>query len=356
MEREQIVSEKSTKEKVLAALEADKGRYVSGTDLADATQVSRTAIWKAVRSLRKRGYVIDACPKRGYMLQPEKDVISEFSIKSFMHFYGDEITVRAFGRVSSTNTVARNFAKRGLGQFTAIVAEEQSEGRGTHGRRFFSPPDTGLYMSIILRPDGKMTDTLYITTAAAAACAEAIESVCGVKAFIKWVNDVYVEGKKVCGILTEGSLDPDGKGIEYAVLGIGVNVFRPVDDFPEELRSVAYWLADEPLCNIRSRLAAEILDRFIFYYKRLSDKPFLRSYKKRMFLTGRDVEFTLDGKRCSGYVMGLTDDLRLEVRMRGGEIKRLESGDVKLKIKAPKGSNIYDDEDVDFNTESNENQ
>jgi BirA family biotin operon repressor/biotin-[acetyl-CoA-carboxylase] ligase len=328
---------------VLAALEADKGRYVSGTGLAESTSVSRTAIWKAIRSLRKSGYVIDACPKRGYMLQPEKDVISEFSIKKFMHFYADEITVRAFGRVSSTNTVARNFAKRGLGQYTAIVAEEQTEGRGTHGRKFFSPSGTGLYMSIILRPDTKASDTTYITTAAAAACAEAIESVFGVNVFIKWVNDIYFNDKKVCGILTEGSFDPDGKGIEYAVLGIGVNVFRPVDDFPDELRGMAHWLADEPLCDIRSRLAAEILDRFIFYYKRLPEMAFMRSYKRRMFLTGREVEISYDGKKTSAYVLGLTDDLRLEVKLKNGEIKKLSSGDVKLKVKQMKIS----DEDAD---------
>ena len=330
--QDEEVIEKSTKQTVLSALEADKGRYVSGTEISLATGVSRTAIWKAVDSLRKRGYIIEACPKRGYKLQPEKDVISEFSIKSFMHFYADEITVRAFGKVTSTNTVARDFAKRGLGQFTAIVAEEQTEGRGTHGRKFFSPGGTGLYMSIILRPDSRVTDTLYITTAAAAACAEAIETVSGRAAFIKWVNDVYIQDKKVCGILTEGSLDPDGRGMEYAVLGIGINVLRPVDDFPDELKHVAHWLADEPICNIRSRLAAEVLDRFIFYYKRLSDKPFLRSYKRRMFLTGREVEFTLDGNLTSAMVLGLTDDLRLEVRLPNGEIKRLESGDVHLKI------------------------
>ncbi len=327
-------SEKSTKQKVLSALESDKGRYVSGTKISRETGVSRSAIWKAVSSLRKKGYNIYACPKRGYMLEPEKDVISEFSIKKYMHFYADEITVRAFGKVTSTNTVARDFAKRGLGQFTAIVAESQTDGRGTRGRKFFSPHGTGLYMSIILRPDAHVTDTLYITTAAAAACAEAIETVSGRQAQIKWVNDVYVQNKKVCGILTEGALDPDGKGIEYAVLGVGINVFRPVDDFPDEIKKTAYWLEDTPVCDIRSRLAAEILDRFIFYYKRLSEKPFLRSYKKRMFLVGREVDFSLNGNNLTGVVLGLTDDLRLEVRLPSGEIKRLSSGDVSVRMKS----------------------
>ena len=338
MGNENFVKEESTKAKVLAALEADCGRYVSGTELAEATHVSRTAIWKAVSSLKKSGYEIDACPKRGYLLQPQKDVISEFSIKDFMHFYADEITVLAFKTVTSTNTIARDFARRGLTQYTAIVAEEQTEGRGTKGRRFFSPPDTGLYMSLILRPDGKATDTLYITTAAAAACAEAIESVFGVRAGIKWVNDIFVDGKKVCGILTEGSLDPDGRGIEYAVLGIGVNVFRPTEDFPEEIRNTAYWLTDEPLCNIRSRLAAEILDRFIFYYKRLAEKPFMKSYRKRMFLIGKEIEFSLGEENRIGVVTSLTDSLQLEVKLENGETLLLSSGDVRLKIKEQGGN------------------
>ena len=188
-------------------------------------------------------------------------------------------------------------------------------------------------MSIILRPTAEASDTLYITTAAAAACAEAIEGIFGAKAYIKWVNDIYVNDKKVCGILTEGSLVPDGKGIEYAVLGIGVNVFRPTEDFPDDIKNIAHWLADEPLCDIRSRLAAEILDRFIFYYKQLSDKPFLKSYKKRMFLTGKDIEFTMNGKKTTGVVVGLADDLSLTVKLKSGEVKSLTSGDVKIKVK-----------------------
>lgn len=351
MEREILLKENSTKAKVLSALEADCGRYVSGTDLAEETQVSRTAVWKAVNTLKKMGYSIDGCPKRGYILHPDKDVISEFSIKNFMHLYREETTVRAFGKVTSTNTVARNFAKRGLAKYTAIVAEEQTEGRGTRGRKFFSPSGTGLYMSLILRPDtDNAVDTLYITTAAAAACAEAIEGIFGVKAFIKWVNDIYVAGKKVCGILTEGSFDPDGQGIEYAVLGIGVNVFRPVGDFPDELRNIAYWLSDEPLCNIRSRLAAEILERFIFYYERLSEKPFLRSYKKRMFLTGRDVEVTRGNETFDAFVLGLADDLSLEVRLNDGKIISLNSGDVRLKLK-----DVCEDQDDDMTGDESPN-
>ena len=223
----------STKSKVFAMLNMDRGKYVSGEELSSELGITRTAVWKAVNSLKKEGHVMDACRTRGYLLQCDENSVSEVDVKRFMHFYADEVSVRVFGVVESTNLLARDMARHGVVQYTAIVAQEQTHGRGTHGRSFFSPPDTGLYMSIVLRPDESVTDALFITTAAAAACAEAIESIFEAKAEIKWVNDIYVDGKKVCGILTEGLLRPDGSGIEYAVLGIGINVYKPRQDFPE---------------------------------------------------------------------------------------------------------------------------
>jgi len=256
--------------------------------------------------------------------------MSEGNIKKYMHMYADKISIRTFEKTESTNTLAREFAERGHGQFTAIVAEEQTNGRGRLGRSFYSPAGSGIYMSLILRPTLPPAKALYITTAAAAAVAEAIESVCALKTDIKWVNDVLCNGKKVCGILTEGSFKQDGS-LAYAILGIGVNVFPPKEGFPEEISGVASHLTDEPLYELRSRLAAEILERFIFYYSAIESKPFMKSYKKRLCWIGEKVDVISGESRTPATVIGLSDNLELEVEFEDGKRKLLSSGEVSIR-------------------------
>ena len=320
----------TTKERVLRLLESEKGHYVSGVKIAKETNLTKSAIWKVVNSLRKEGYVIEGLTKKGYSLIPNENTISESSIKSYMHMYAKEISIRTFEKTESTNTLAREFAERGHGQFTAIVAEEQTKGRGRLGRSFYSPAGSGIYMSLILRPTLQVEKALYITTAAAAASAEAIESVCGLKTEIKWVNDVLCEGKKVCGILTEGAFDQNGR-LSYAILGIGVNVFPPKEGFPEEISGVASHLIDEPLYELRSRLAAEILERFIFYYSSIESKPFMKSYKKRLCWIGERVDVISGDTRTPATVIGLGDNLELEVAFDDGRRKMLSSGEVSIR-------------------------
>ena len=187
---------------------------------------------------------------------------------------------------------------------TVILASAQRQGRGRMGRQFFSPKDSGLYMSILLRPT-TTTAPLYITTAAAVAVSEAIEEVAGVPSSIKWVNDVYCRGKKVCGILTEGVITDK---LQYAVLGIGINVLPPADGFPCEIESRAGAVFDEktpPPAHPREELAAAIITRFWGYYKALSAKTFLTSYRKRDLLKGRTVE-VLDINGTVREDLGLT--------------------------------------------------
>ena len=324
------ISGLTTKERVLKLLENDKGHYVSGVKIARATNLTKGAIWKVVNSLRKEGYVIEGLTKKGYSLIPNENTMSEGSIKKYMHMYADKIFIRAFEKIDSTNTLAREFAECGNGEFTAIVAEEQTKGRGRLGRTFYSPAGSGIYMSLILRPTIQVEKALYITTAAAAAAAEAIESVCGLKTDIKWVNDVLCDGKKVCGILTEGSFDQNGS-LSYAILGIGVNVFPPKEGFPEEISGVASWLTEEPLYELRSRLAAEILERFIFYYSEIESKTFMKSYRKRLCWIGERVDVISGESRTPATVIGLSDNLELEVAFDDGKRKLLSSGEVSIR-------------------------
>lgn len=246
---------------------------------------------------------------------------------------GDTFSLQLYREVDSTNTLAREQAAAGEPEGTVILASAQRQGRGRMGRQFFSPKDSGLYMSILLRPT-TTTAPLYITTAAAVAVSEAIEEVAGVPSSIKWVNDVYCRGKKVCGILTEGVITDK---LQYAVLGIGINVLPPADGFPCEIESRAGAVFDEktpPPAHPREELAAAIITRFWGYYKALSAKTFLTSYRKRDLLKGRTVE-VLD---INGTVIeevtaqGITDTFELLVSDRHGNTKALSSGEVSLRL------------------------
>ncbi len=246
----------------------------------------------------------------------------------------DAFHLQLYGEVGSTNTLARELAAAGAPEGTVILADTQRQGRGRMGRQFFSPTGSGLYMSIILRPDAAAVPLLYITTAAAVAVAEAIEEVAEVPASIKWVNDVYCRGKKVCGILTEGAI---AENLQYAVLGIGINVLPPKDGFPSEIESRAGTVFDEktPLpAHPREELAAAIITRFWGYYGALSAKMYLPSYRKRDLLKGRTVE-VLD---INGAVIeevtaeGITDNFELLVSDRHGKTKALSSGEVSLRL------------------------
>ncbi len=246
---------------------------------------------------------------------------------------GQAFSLQVYGEVDSTNTFAREQAVAGAPEGTVILADTQRQGRGRMGRQFFSPQGSGLYMSVILRPDAGATP-LYVTTAAAVAVAEAIEEVAQVPSSIKWVNDVYCRGKKVCGILTEGAIT---NNLDYAVLGIGVNVLPPIGGFPSDIQSRAGTVFDEktpPPVHAREELAAAIIARFWGYYKALSAKAFLPSYRRRDLLKGRTVE-VLD---VNGAVIeevtaqGITDTFELLVSDCHGNTKALSSGEVSLRL------------------------
>lgn len=223
-----------TKERVLRALEAREGAHVSGAQLARELGVTRNSVWKAVNALRREGYHIDATTNRGYALSHEDDLLSASGIRRFLPADAPLFpTVRKC--LDSTNAEALRRAVDGAPEGTVIVAEEQTAGRGRRGRSFFSPAGTGIYLSILVRPALPAERAHLLTCSAAVAVAEAIEACAGVDASIKWVNDVYCRGKKVAGILTEGSFDLEGGVLQHAVVGIGVNVRPPHAGFPAEI-------------------------------------------------------------------------------------------------------------------------
>jgi BirA family biotin operon repressor/biotin-[acetyl-CoA-carboxylase] ligase len=223
-------------------------------------------------------------------------------------------------------------AAKGAKEGTVIIAREQTEGRGRMGRSFYSPMSSGIYFSIILRPKLNLEDSLLITTAAAVAVAQAIEAVAKVKAEIKWVNDVYIAGKKVCGILTEASLNFENGGLEYAVVGIGINIMTK--DFPDELNSIAGSLFfDKPENSpITSMLVAEVLNNIARCMNTLTDKQYLEEYRKRSFLIGKDILVLKGSEALPAKAIDLDDKARLVVEYENHVIEALNSGEVSIRI------------------------
>lgn len=320
----------TVKEHILKLLENNRGKYYSGQDIAEEINVSRAAVWKAVKQLQADGYRIDAVSNKGYCMSDDNDIISADSIKKYLTVPINNIEV--YKTVTSTNDLAKQYALDLKPEGTVIVAREQTAGRGRKGRSFYSPSSTGVYISVLLRPELTAEKTLYITTAAAVAVAKAIEKISGKEAKIKWVNDIFVDGKKVCGILTEGAIDFETGKMQYAVLGIGVNIKKPENDFPSEIQNIAGSVFDTTDKEVSSIIVAEILNNFMNYYKNLANKPFYEEYKKRMFLIGKQLTVYSGKDSYPAVAIDLDEELSLVVKDENGNIKKLNTGEVSIKI------------------------
>lgn len=323
------------KDRVLAALEAQRGSYLSGQALAQTLSVSRSAVWKAIEQLREKGYPIQAVPHRGYCLAPDSPILSPQSIAHWLTVPG--LTVEVHGQVTSTNTLLRQRAEEGAGEGHVLVATAQTQGRGRRDHQFYSPPDSGLYLSILVRPDLAAKDALLLTTCAAASVALAIEDCAGVPAQIKWVNDIFCREKKVCGILTEAALDLETGGLQYAIVGIGVNLFPPEGGFPPNLPEAGAVFAARPQgLEARSKLAGAILDHFFTFYPQLAQRPFFDDYRSRSLVLGREVTVLEGNQTRTAVALDLDEDFSLRVQEADGTIRSLSSGEVRVRPAAGK--------------------
>lgn len=322
----------NVREKALEIFENNRGRYISGTEIASMLAVSRNSVWKAVKTLQKEGYDILSVTGLGYQLPEDTDILSVQSISKYLDEYSEVFDIDVRKHVTSTNDVAKELAARGEKEGRVVISEMQTGGKGRLGRRFFSPEKTGIYMSLLLRPRTAVSESLLITTAAAVAVAEAIEAVSGKEAGIKWVNDVFCGGRKVCGILTEASFGIESGGLEYAVLGIGINARRPEKGFPEEIRDIADAVFEDGSTDERSRLISEVLKRFWDYYKMLPDKSFLKEYRNRSILIGKEIQIMTGVKAEKAIALGIDDEFRLICRLPSGESRLLSSGEVSTSI------------------------
>ncbi len=231
----------------------------------------------------------------------------------------------------STNREAKRLAAEGAPQGTAVIALRQTAGRGRLGRSFFSPVG-GIYLSLILRPAAEAQAALRITTAAAVAAAESIERVSGRSCLIKWVNDIYIDERKVCGILTEGAINAADGTLEYAILGVGINTSLPEKGFPEDIADKAGAVFDKPVSHeVKAKLIGEFARSFFAYYSSLENRSYMTEYKKRSFLDGRSVSYSKNGSEHFARVIGVDDNAGL-VLEENGITTVLAAGEVSVKL------------------------
>lgn len=323
----------TTKEKLLDLFESNRGVYYSGEEIAKNLSVSRAAVWKAVKALRTDGYCIDAIPNKGYSLSVQSDILSPQGIVKYLNPECEKLDINVVPAVDSTNVLVKEKAEAGLPEGYTLVSNEQTAGKGRYGRFFFSPAETGAYLSLLLRPKRCAAQQAQgITTMAAVAMCEAIEAVSDEKPQIKWVNDIFVRGKKVCGILTEGSFGLESGLLAYAVLGLGINVYPPQGGFPEELGEIAGAVFEKPCADMKNRLVAEFLNRFMGYYESGDPAEYIGKYRNYSMVIGKEITVLSQGNDRKAFAYGIDDECRLQVRFEDGHTESLYYGEIQIRI------------------------
>lgn len=325
----------STKDSVLKALEKSRDSFISGEELSGRLGVSRTAVWKAINSLREEGYTIEAVTNKGYMLMREQWKITEESFKACLPSKYKNIKVHIYDTLDSTNTRAKQIAAETGDAMYVVIARQQTSGRGRLGRSFFSPRE-GLYMSLVIKPDFDSGKSGLVTSAAAVAVAQSIEEHASKEAGIKWVNDVYVDGKKVCGILTEGITDFESGRIEHLIIGIGINT--TVKDFPSELLSVAGAVEGD---YSKSALAASVISKTLDFISKIDSPSFMEAYKQKSIVLGKSIK-VYKGKYkvnpddeipgINARVLDIDSDGALIVLYSDGTREKLISGEISIRL------------------------
>lgn len=319
------------KARILALLR-DRNDYVSGQELCDSFQVSRTAVWKAVEQLRKEGYRIEAIPNRGYLLATGNEVFGRHELESRMDTKWAGRPVCFYETLPSTNLQAKLDAENGAGEGTLVVADMQTAGRGRRGRTWSSPPKTNVYFTLILKPDYAPELASMVTLVMGLAVTEGVRVTCGLDAGIKWPNDIVINGKKVCGMLAELSVERDF--IHYIVMGAGINV--GLQEFAPEIAATATSLQQECGEKVpRAVLVANVMKAFEECYEIFRTEQSFASLRQRYndLLVNKDREvLVLDPKgEFKGVSLGINETGELLVKREDGTVTEVYAGEVSVR-------------------------
>ncbi len=324
------VEAQSSGELVLSFLAEAGDEFVSGEAISDKLGLSRAAVWKQVEALRSQGYRIDAVPARGYRLAAVPDRLTSLELRPLLNTHDLGLVIHWREEIGSTSDLAKELAEEGAEHGEVVVAEGQTAGRGRRGRAWASPARKNLYFSVILRPDLPPARAPELTLVASVALCDALRQA-GVRAGIKWPNDLLASGRKIAGILTELAAEPDG--VHWVVLGAGVNVNARPEDFPAELREEATSvLIERGQAAPRALFAAACLTALEDWLDRHGERGFgaiREAWRERSVTLGRAVAVQVEGRVVRGTAEDLDETGALLVRTEDG-LERVTSGDVKL--------------------------
>ena len=323
-----------SRENVLSLLLEEPSAYLSGEEMSRRLGVSRAAVWKAIETLRQEGYEISSAPNRGYRLESAPDRVREGELRGPLSDCIIGSSLACLEVIDSTNTECKRRAMSGAPHGLAVLAEEQTGGRGRLGRTFQSPRGGGLYLSVLLRPDLSPAEVVDFTAWVAVAVCDGIEEVCGVRPRIKWTNDLVLNGKKLAGILTELGLESETNSLQYLVTGIGVNVNQQAGDFEGEVRDIATSLSMELGRPVRrAALAAGILramDRMYAGFPH-NKQEYLDRYRADCMTPGHQVQLITPVSRQEATALAIDDEFRLVVELPDGTRKALSTGEVSVR-------------------------
>ena len=329
-----VINVKTDKSDILTLLRNSRD-YVSGQQLCDQFGVSRTAVWKAINQLKEEGYRIEAVSHKGYRLLESPDVLSRSEVLSRLKTKWAGQQLFYLEETGSTNIDAKRYAEEGEPHGTTVIAEKQNAGRGRRGKYWESPPGSAIYMTIMLKPEFAPDKASMLTLVMALSVAEAITEATGLQAGIKWPNDVVVNKKKVCGILTELNVETDY--IRHVVIGVGINVNNGApEEFPEEIRETATSLRIEAGTPFsRAELLERVLERFEKNYDTfvttLDLRLLIEAYGRYLLNLNMEVN-VLDPKGSyTGVARGISTTGELLVEKEDGEMKTVYAGEVSVR-------------------------
>lgn len=320
------------KRQVLEVLKKNKNNFISGEQLSNQLGVTRTAIWKHINTLKEEGYKIESISRKGYKLIEEPDILSkeELLIELDSNKLGNDIY--CFKTIDSTNNYAKKLALDGAVEGTIVLSDEQTGGRGRLGRNWVSPYGANIYMSMILRPIIYPSEAAKITEITAATVANAINKVTNLETGIKWPNDIILDNKKVCGILTEMSAELND--INYVIVGIGINV--NIDEFPEDIKNIATSIKKTLGSEVsRKELVINIMEEFEkLYYDFINTGSLQKTVdicKKRSVTLGKTVKIINKNKTMVAKAIDITENGELVIKKDDGEIINIISGEVSVR-------------------------
>lgn len=311
----------SLKNEILELLSANPNTYISGEDLAVKFNKSRAAVWKAVKALQADGFDIKAVTNKGYCFDGDNDVLNKSGIEGALDF---PCEVFCYDSIDSTNNQAKRLVSEGNTSTLLVVADTQTAGRGRQGKSFYSPAKTGIYMTLVLHPMTEMENAVTATTAAAVAVCRAIESLTDKHPQIKWVNDVYIADKKICGILTEAVTDFETQTVTSLIIGIGTNI--KTDIFPADVKNASSLNAEVKRRDLICAIANEL--------NRINSSPysdFIEYYREHSMITGRDINVIKNGECIRARAVAIDDRGGLEVVFENGEKAVLRSGEITIR-------------------------